>query len=443
MGGTGTHRGLGGEAPPLLGRALAGRYRLEQCIGHGAVSIVFRATDLEREREVAVKVLVAPAESSDRYADRLEREAQLLGRISHPCIVRLYEHGSDDGFHFIAMELLGGTTLGVRLGRAGRLPVEEAVGIVCQMADAVDAIHAQGFLHRDLKPGNVFVETDAEGVERVKLIDLGFARRLSTADGGNADLPGAPGHDLLGPRGTGIHTVRGVVFGSPVYMSPEQAMGHELDERSDVYALGIIAYELLSGRPPFHEDSVTRLLARHVATPPEPLQTHAPDVPERVAEVVLRALSKHPTDRPASALQLAQELQLALAASTYVDDDAVELPYHSRRGPGLAALALFGLAALAVGAWLVLAPTHDEGSGARARAPSSAPSAPPVPAPTLRVTPANSTAGPVVAPVDEASARPRPARRAHASNTRPRERAKPAPRSSAGYRIEDLKTPKW
>ncbi len=429
-----TRRGLGNEPPPLVGRTLSGRYRLEETIGHGAVSVVFRATDLELGRDVAVKVLVAPGQNADRYADRLEQEARLLQRIRHPAVVEVFHYGESDGFHFIVMELLSGTTLRVRLGRSGRLPVDRAVAVASMLAGAVGAIHEAGFLHRDLKPGNVFLVPAANGDERVKLVDLGFARRLPAATHG----AGAPGSDLLAGRGVAIRTVRGIVFGSPVYMSPEQAMGHELDERSDVYALGVIAYELLCGHAPFEGGSVMRVLARHVGEPPEPLTDRARNVPSRVADVVLEALAKDPSDRPASAAQFAQELRLALAAETFVDDEPPRPPL--RRGlPPLAYAALALLAVAGAGAWIAIGAPHPS-AAATASAQTPAASASP-----SRVVPAGA---PLVTPATEASGRATTdagERRARARSVAPPQahRAQEKPAAPTSYRIDDLKTPSW
>jgi serine/threonine-protein kinase len=293
--------------PDLVGRIIAGRYRIEDVIGRGSTSIVYRARHLELASSVAIKVL-APAGAGiadEAMHDRFEFEAQVLASMRHPNVITIFDLGTtDDGLRYIAMELLQGETLGSLLRREPRLSPGDAVSIACQVAEALAALHERGLIHRDVKPANLFVTTDAADQRLVKLMDFGLVRAL----GG-----GPPSAD--GPRRR-MQTQAGVILGTGAYMSPELIQGHGVDARSDVYALGVVVYRLLTGTLPFEDLDMPRLLARHITDPVEPPNIRAPEaeIPSALERAVLRALAKAPEARPPTARAFADDLRSAVAA---------------------------------------------------------------------------------------------------------------------------------
>ena len=228
--------------------------------------------------------MLAPPFDRDReFVERFQREARAAAGLSHPNIVAVFDSGSDDGTHFIVTELVEGETLADRLRRDGPMPPAEAVAVAVDIARALAAAHERGLIHRDIKPGNVMLLPDG----RVKVVDFGIAR--------------AAGSDTL--------TNTGVVLGSTAYLSPEQASGQPVDERADLYALGCVLYEMLTGHVPFSADTPIATMYRHVNEDPPPPSTFAP-VPSELEDIVMRALEKDPKRRFASA----SELEAALLA---------------------------------------------------------------------------------------------------------------------------------
>ena len=217
---------------------LADRYELGPVLGEGGMARVYRGVDRQLRRPVAVKVLAAPFDRDRSFLERFRREARAAAGLSHPNIVAVFDSGSDDGTHFIVTELVEGETLADRLRRDGPMPPEEAVAVAVDIARALAAAHERGLIHRDIKPGNVMVLPDG----RVKVVDFGIAR--------------AAGSDTL--------TGTGVVLGSTAYLSPEQAGGQPVDERADLYALGCVLYEMLTGHVPFRADTPIATMYRHV-----------------------------------------------------------------------------------------------------------------------------------------------------------------------------------
>lgn len=279
------------SADPLfdrLARALAGRYALERELGRGGMATVYLATDLKLGRHVAIKVL-APAMRAHLGGERFEREIRLVARLSHPHIVPLFEAGEADGLLFYVMEYVEGESLRARLAREHTLPVAEAVRIAVQVADALQCAHDRGVVHRDVKPANVLLSAAGHAV----VTDFGVAKLLETS-GGSRD-------DSL--------TASGVVVGTAEYMSPEQAAGERhVDARSDVYALGVVLYEMLAGEPPFTGPAPQALVARILTERPPPLRSRRPDVPPALGRAVERALAKRPDERPATARAFAAAL---------------------------------------------------------------------------------------------------------------------------------------
>jgi serine/threonine protein kinase len=268
-------------------RVLGGRYRLRRLLAVGGMGAVWAAEDAVLGREVAVKVLGEALADDRRARLRLRREARAAARLAHPAIARVLDLGEEDGRPYLVMELLHGESLAARLARGGPLAPAEAVGVVAAAADALDLAHRAGIVHRDVKPGNVFVTRGGE----VKLLDFGIARA--------ADETALTGGDLLG---------------TAAYLAPERVLGHDATPAADVYALGVLLYELLAGRPPFAGDCGAALAMAQVHAQPPPLGAVAPSVPPALAAACERALAKDPAARPPSAAALAALLRSTLPA---------------------------------------------------------------------------------------------------------------------------------
>ncbi len=266
-----------------------GPYRLIEKLGQGAMAQVYRASD-PAGREVALKVLYPHLIGDEGFVGRFRREAEAAAQLDHPRIVRVLDHGSESDLHYLAMELVAGPSLRAWLaGRSRPLAVEEAVSLVGNLADAVAYAHSRGVVHRDLKPGNVLLRGGQP--DDPVLTDFGIARMVDAT----------------------VATASGVTLGTPVYMAPEQGQGQPGDARSDVYALGVILYELLTGAPPFEADSPYALILRHIHTPPPPPRTLRPDLPPALEAVILRSLEKDPASRYPDAASFAAALRASLS----------------------------------------------------------------------------------------------------------------------------------
>lgn len=368
-------------APALVGSVLDGKYRVAQMIGHGGMGAVYEARHLGTERPVAVKVLLSALLRSSEALERFRREAKAAGRLRHPNIVDVTDFGvaqvGGQEVAYLVMEYLEGSTLRRLIEERGALPVEVVVGIVEQIAVAVQAAHQAGIIHRDLKPDNVWLIDDARGGFTIRVLDFGIARMggesRSVREAGpvpidrDAETIGtapepAGDADQTAVRTTGDAavtdrlTVAGSTLGTPLYMSPEQCQGGDVDERSDVYSLGVITYEMLAGRRPFggrfHE-----LIEQHLRAEPPPLD----GTPPGIAAVVMRSLSKQPAGRHASARALAGSLRAASEGAGLILRRSVAL-YAERlpeffslsasvsRLPVVLALALLALAAVTAAA---------------------------------------------------------------------------------------------
>ena len=261
---------------------LAGRYELGPLIGRGGMADVHAGRDLELDRPVAIKLLVAPYDRDRDFVRRFRHEARAAARLNHPNVVAVYDTGSDGDRHFIVTELVSGETLASVLAREGPLAPARALEIAIQVCRALAAAHVGGVVHRDVKPGNVMVI----GAGGVKVVDFGIAR--------------AAGFEAL--------TRSGLVIGSAPYLSPEQARGEPGEPRSDLYGLGCLLYEMVTGRPPFAGETALATLFLHVyGTPPPPSEV-AP-VPRALEAIVLRCLEKDPSRRYESAQALEAALQ--------------------------------------------------------------------------------------------------------------------------------------
>jgi len=277
-----------------LSQALGSSYTLEGEIGRGGMGVVFNARDERLKRQVAVKVLPPELAFREEIRLRFVREAETAARLSHPHIVPIYSVGeSPDGLVYFVMAYVDGESLGAKLKRRGRLPPDESRRIMQETADALGAAHAFGIIHRDVKPDNILLE-GSRG--RVVVTDFGIAKALSSTTGG-ATL-----------------TATGVAIGTPHYMSPEQAAGdREIDGRSDIYSLGVVAYQMLAGELPFQAPTVPGILMKHITERAPLITDRRPEVPEDLAACVMRSLEKDPEDRwpTADALRRALEARSA------------------------------------------------------------------------------------------------------------------------------------
>lgn len=268
----------GGGTPPVeVGRLFATRYEIRSVLGRGGMGTVFRAHDRELDDDVAIKVLNREADESGAMAERLRHEIRMARLITHPNVVRVHDFGEAETGRFLSMEYVPGTTLRELIDRRQGLELTPALQVAKQICRGLAAVHKAGIVHGDLKPQNVMVM--GNGV--AKLMDFGVARSRATSD-----------------------PSRLVVAGTPLYMSPEQAKGAELDDRSDIYSAGVVFYEMFTGAPPFQGRDVTEIMQMHLNDPPRDPREVRPGLPEALAWVILACLSKHRLERPASAADL-------------------------------------------------------------------------------------------------------------------------------------------
>jgi eukaryotic-like serine/threonine-protein kinase len=263
---------------------LGGRYRVERELGRGGMAKVFLGTDTVLGRTVAIKLLAPQFAEDDGFVQRFRREAQAAARIGHPHIVSVFDTGSDDGVHFIVMEYVEGRTLADYLTGGGRIMPDRAIDIAIDVARALEAAHAQGVIHRDIKPGNIMLDGQGD----VKVTDFGIARVTATAE-------------------TVAQTA--AVLGTASYLSPEQAQGQPVDVRSDIYSLGCVLFEMVTGRPPFPGDSPVTVASKHVLEQPTPPSQINHDVSPDLDAVILRALAKNPANRYQSATEMREDLE--------------------------------------------------------------------------------------------------------------------------------------
>ena len=265
------------EERMLLRRALAGKYDVVRQLGRGGMGSVYLARDLRSGRPVAIKILTPEHSDNVELRERFRREALITARLSHPNIVPLIEHGETaGGVLYFVMGYVNGESLAARVQRLGRLWPNETRRLLGELADALDYAHRQGVVHCDLKLANVLIDS-ATG--RAVLADFGLAQLVDAGE------PAAASES-------------GLAFGTPHYMAPEQAAGEQtVDGRTDLYALGIVAYEMLSGRPPFDGRSFREIAAQHVMQEPPPLADRAPQASPEVVEVIARCLAKDPAER--------------------------------------------------------------------------------------------------------------------------------------------------
>jgi hypothetical protein len=282
---------------PQPGDLIADRYELEELVGTGGMSSVFRARDLQLGRRVAIKILHERLAGDPEYLERFRREARAVAKLSHPNIVTVIDRGDDDGRQYIVFEHVEGENLKELVQRTGRLPVRRAIELGLAVADGLAFAHDQGLVHRDVKPQNVLLSREGD----VKVTDFGIARSLEVEHG---------------------VTQTGTVLGTGEYLAPEQASGRPISPATDVYSLGVVLWELLAGEVPFSGENFVAVALRHVNEPPPSLQEQRPDISPRLAATVERALAKDPARRFPSMAALARELRACLAEA----DGAVAPP---------------------------------------------------------------------------------------------------------------------
>jgi serine/threonine-protein kinase len=301
-----------------------GKYRLERLIAHGGMGSVYRAVHQQLERPVAIKILRAEFLADRVIAERFNREARAAAKLKHPNIVAIYDFGFlPNGGAYLVMELIEGRSLREELrtyaARNGQMRPERAAAILSQVCAGIEAAHRRCIIHRDLKPDNIMIETTADGAERVLVLDFGIAK-LKDRDQGVIGI-----------------TDENTVIGTPNYISPEQCTGQTVDARSDVYSLGVILYEMLTGRAPFVSQNTSAVLLRHLQEPPAPPSRFRAGLSRELEQVVLRALAKNPNHRFQSAAEFAERLVAAVKSSRSqfeeLADDFDEMDETRSRGP--------------------------------------------------------------------------------------------------------------
>jgi Tol biopolymer transport system component/tRNA A-37 threonylcarbamoyl transferase component Bud32 len=318
-----------------LTAALASRYTIEREVGAGGMATVYLAQDVKHHRRVAVKVLRAEI-AATLGAERFSREIEVAAQLQHPHILPLLDSGEADGFYYYVMPYVEGESLRDRLTHHGELPVHDAVKVLIEVVDALAHAHAHGVVHRDIKPDNVLLSG-----RHALVTDFGVAKAVSEA--------------------TGAHTLTsvGVALGTPAYMAPEQAAADpNLDHRVDLYAVGVLGYELLTGRPPFSGLTPQETLAAHVTQAPEPVEKRRPGLSPVLSGVLMKCLAKRPADRWQTAEELLAQLEPLATPSGGSTPTETRPIAAAQPGPRLGRLGLLGGAVLVLGAvaWFILSP---------------------------------------------------------------------------------------
>jgi serine/threonine protein kinase len=292
----------------LIGETI-GKYQVEESLGRGGMAEVYRAYQKNLDRNVAIKIMHAFLADEEGFLARFQREAKAMAALNHAHIVSVYDFDVQDGIYYIVMEFVGGGTLKQRLealARQGnRLPLSETVRLVLEIADALAYAHSRGMVHRDIKPGNIMISDEGGAV----LTDFGIAKILS------------------GPS----FTATGAMIGTPAYMSPEQGMGQAGDERSDLYALGVLFYQMAAGRLPYEADTPLAVILKHVQDPIPSPEVYNADLPEAIKDVIVKSMAKDPAERYQSANELGHALQGAASSSNLAVLAGLAFDYTSER----------------------------------------------------------------------------------------------------------------
>lgn len=372
---------------PLLGKLLGERFMIQARIGQGGSGTIYRAEHVTLRRKVAIKVLHDELSRDDLAVERFRREATTVAEIDNEHIVEIHDFGrAPDGRLYLAMELLEGETLDAIIARDKQLTFEQAADVLIQLGEALMEAHAIGYVHRDLRPRNVYLAMRRGKANFVKLLDFGLAKLVET-------------------DASAASTSLGMTFGDPRYMSPEQARGDRIDRRADIYQLGCVAYEMLTGAPPFTGNRVFDILTKQVTEAPVPLPTHRRDIPLWMEAAVTKMLAKDPENRFATTSRMVEALRRGLSTGEVMDDEVARTSEAVPPASVSRTLQKLGMAEPAL-------------DGPPPTAPAAAPAAPtapagrPHPAQTARGIPAElpTPAPPVVAPVTPAPVAPAPAK---------------------------------
>ncbi len=298
-------------AESYVGREVAGQFRIVKRIGSGGMGAVYKAEQPDMNRHVAIKILHKRYLSRTDLVSRFRREARAMSHLSHPNTARVFLYGQlEDGACYFVMEYLEGRNLAQVVRANGPMDEERAVHVMAQVCGALDEAHRAGIIHRDLKPENIFLTSQGGIDDYPKVLDFGLAKVT--------EKQMKPGSMIL--------TREGMVFGTPEFMSPEQARGKALDPRADIYSLGVIMYELLSGKLPFNAKQPIEFIQLHVNEPPTPLREHMPEVSPRLEQAVMKALEKDPDHRYASAAEFGAALTASLSAPPEAEPVAEKPP---------------------------------------------------------------------------------------------------------------------
>jgi serine/threonine-protein kinase len=336
----------------VIGSLVGERFRLEEKVGSGGMSSVYRAFDPTLERHVAIKLMHRDISSDPDQLERFRREARAVAQLNHPHVVTVIDAGEDEGAPYIVFEYVEGETLKDRIRRLGRLPVPEAVAYAIEIGRALECAHSRKLVHRDVKPQNVLIDPDG----RAKVTDFGIARSM--------DAQGL--------------TATGRVLGTTDYVSPEQALGHDVTEQSDVYSLGVVLYEMLTGEVPFKADTQVAVAMKHVRDPLPDVQRRRPEVSAALAAVVERATAKETGNRYATVADMVHDLEEVLGieaarsghatgeATTVLrslSGDTADFAPASLRHPRRALWLSIGVLAVVAGVIAFLATRTEEGPG--------------------------------------------------------------------------------
>ena len=304
---------------PLIGRQL-GAYLIQNKLGEGGMAFVYKAYHARLRREVAIKVILPQIADQAGFRERFEREAQLIASLEHRNIVAVYDFGDSDNLTYLVMQYVGGGTLRDLLRRKGHLEIRQAIQYTVQMARALHHAHQRGIVHRDVKPQNMLIS--ASDPNEILLSDFGIAKILDSSSNHETLLQTAPGKMNSDPSQTSADQM----VGTADYMAPEQINRQPVDARTDVYALGIVFFQMLSGQVPFSSTTIQGLLFQQVYTPPKPVREVNPNVPEVLEKIILRALAKAPEQRFPSAEAMAQALEAVLTQSTHPLSSSLNMP---------------------------------------------------------------------------------------------------------------------
>lgn len=287
------------DAQRLLGKTIGGKYTIQSIIGQGGMAVVYQAFDNLIERPVVIKVMQAWLANDERANERFKRECQLTAQLNHPNVIRVYDGGLLNNHEpFLVMEYVPGESLRRALDRHGPVPLKTAANIVIQVSRGLGEAHAAGIIHRDLKPDNILIEAVKHSNQRIKILDFGIAYLVAGAQ---------------------RLTQTGKLIGTPAYISPEQLKDRAIDARADLYALGVILFELLTGRVPFEGETAESILTKQLFEAPPPISASMPEyAPDSQVElVILKALAKDPNDRYQTALEFEQAVEKAAKEPTH------------------------------------------------------------------------------------------------------------------------------